>query len=189
MCLHLPPIPTMLTMTFLCLFLFLGRLARDFEPCCAYLWESHAFQSLIDLFCRSCAQFLLPLANTTNAASGNLEESSRTDESSLLHVLNSRVISTLFSSFAVAAAPSAYLKGLAAQHIAKQRELESEEQLPFLRSGTNLSNEVAAARTEALLARCAVGLEVLQAAAKATHVAVNQLPLEAVSLSRKRHRF
>ncbi|XP_026190100.1 uncharacterized protein LOC34623123 [Cyclospora cayetanensis] len=138
--------------------------ADSHNPCCAYLWESAAFQALLDSCCSCCAGLLQPSAAgapSNNEAAGNMSN----DSSVKLRQLSSKSCSSVFAAFAAAAAPSEQLWGLAKRHVAQQQQQQQQPQEPYHRSGTMLSNEVATTRTAALLQRCSVGLGVLQAAA------------------------
>ena len=160
--------------------------ADSHNPCCAYLWESAAFQALLDSCCSCCAGLLQPTAEAVAAAASTSpppSESSSTGTTSgslVLRQLSSQSCSALFAAFAAAAAPSEQLWGLARRHVAQQQQQQQQQQQPFLRSGTMLGNEVATARTAALLEKCSVGLGVLQATAAAAAEGKQPLPIPAV---------
>lgn len=163
----------------LCLYSF----ADTRNPCCAYLWECGAFQTLLDTCCSCCAGLLQPTAAAAVASSNPASVNSTSTSSLALRQLSSQSCSSVFAAFAAAAAPSEQLWGLAKKHMAQQQQMQQEqqqEQQQFLRSGTMLSNEVATARTAALLQRCSVGLGVLQAAAAIVAEAKQPLPIAAV---------
>ncbi|KAL8273992.1 hypothetical protein Esti_002081 [Eimeria stiedai] len=166
--------------------------ADSHNPCSAYLWETAAFQALIDCCCSCCAGLLQPCgtaAATASAATATAastpalpgdtsSSSSNSGSSGVLRQLSSQSCSTLFAAFAAAAAPSEQLWGLAKRHVEQQQQ--QQQQPPIHRSGTMLSNEVATLRTAALLERCSVGLEVLQATAAAAAEGKQPLPIVAI---------
>ncbi|KAL8430980.1 hypothetical protein ACSSS7_005596 [Eimeria intestinalis] len=165
--------------------------ADSHNPCSAYLWETAAFQALIDCCCSCCAGLLQPggaaaAAATATAASSpaipgdaTTTSSSRSSSSIVLRQLSSQSCSTLFAAFAAAAAPSEQLWGLAKRHVEQQQQ-QQQQQPPLQRSGTMLGNEVATLRTAALLERCSVGLEVLQATAAAAAEGKQPLPIATI---------
>ncbi|OEH73883.1 hypothetical protein cyc_07091 [Cyclospora cayetanensis] len=85
--------------------------ADSHNPCCAYLWESAAFQALLDSCCSCCAGLLQPSAAgapSNNEAAGNMSN----DSSVKLRQLSSKSCSSVFAAFAAAAAPSEQFVGL-----------------------------------------------------------------------------
>ncbi|KAL8439189.1 hypothetical protein Efla_005440 [Eimeria flavescens] len=162
------------------------------NPCSAYLWEAPAFQALIDCCCSCCAGLLQPagsaaaataasspaLPGDSSSNSSTSNSSSSSSSSVVLRHLSSQSCAALFAAFAAAAAPSEQLWGLAKRHVAQQQQ--QQQQQPIHRSGTLLGNEVATMRTGALLERCSVGLEVLQATAAAAAKGEEPLPIGAI---------
>lgn len=146
------------------------RLAASDNPTNAYLWESPAYQALLEAATESCASFLHLLKQHVSAAphaggAGGAASSSsppaaeRETNSSggpgggggarpkflPLQQLTQRTVTRLYSAFSSSTSMSDHIWGLAKMHVAEQM---------LQRSGTLLAHEVVRTRQERLVAMC-----------------------------------